>query len=389
MSSQSQGKGNLASGLFKHISRLLKFFTAKVPGDRVLSFPAAQAFGRYDQFFPSDAIAHPAKANSAMIEWIILRYTKEGDVIVDPMAGTFSTCVIAAINNRHGIGVELEDKFYAWGLEAKQRVKQIPTLTGKGRMFVLKGDARELSKVLAKISLVDADAIVFSPPYSESLNKRQAVGGIAERDPNFWKKMGCYSGNEKNIGNLPHGNADAIVTSPPYEESLSPKRHHVITGNGIPKRDPKLAASGQYEVKDEKKNIGCFKANTYLGAMLQVYRECYKVLKPGGVMVLITKNFIRNKKIVRLDIDTIKLCEVAGFIFVERWYLKLEKPSFWRIIYAKKFHYCPRCVRVYRVRKSTSDKPSRTRCPKCGAKLLPALIPFEDILVFRKRGAEE
>lgn len=224
------------------------------------------------------------------------------------------------------------------------------------------------------------DAIITSPSYSDLFSaSRQGKAIRAGTSKIHGEKQLPRSYSEElgreNISALPHGNADAIVTSPPYSEIFS-KGHKSELG------DEK--SQGSSYKSESKANIGNLKEDTYLGAMLQVYRECYKVLKPGGVMVLITKNFIRNKKIVRLDLDTIKLCEAAGFKFAERWYRKLEHPSFWRIIYAKKFHYCPQCVKVYRVRKATSDKPSLTKCPKCQAKLKPALVEFEDILVFRK-----
>ena len=54
-------------------------------------------------------------------------------------------------------------------------------------------------------------------------------------------------------------------------------------------------------------------------------------------MILITKNFIRNKQIVRLDLDTIKLCEQAGFILEDRWYRKMQSYSFWVTLYYKKY----------------------------------------------------
>jgi len=58
-------------------------------------------------------------------------------------------------------------------------------------------------------------------------------------------------------------------------------------------------------------------------------------------MIVVTKNFIRNKKEVRLDEDTIKLCEQAGFGFVERHYRKLPAQSFWRVIYHAKYPDAP------------------------------------------------
>ncbi|GAI13443.1 unnamed protein product, partial [marine sediment metagenome] len=86
----------------------------------------------------------------------------------------------------------------------------------------------------------------------------------------------------------------------------------------------------------QENNIGNLKGDTYLQAMLQVYRSCFAVLRDGGLMILVVKNFIRNKQVVRLDEDTIKLCEQAGFSFLERHYRKLTSQSFWRTIYHQK-----------------------------------------------------
>ena len=83
-------------------------------------------------------------------------------------------------------------------------------------------------------------------------------------------------------------------------------------------------------------------SETYLSAMQAVYKSCYRILKPQGLLILVTKNFIRNKAIVRLDEDTIKLCEQAGFKFLERHYRKLTSQSFWRVIYSQKHPEVPK-----------------------------------------------
>ncbi|KKM71731.1 hypothetical protein LCGC14_1427580, partial [marine sediment metagenome] len=87
--------------------------------------------------------------------------------------------------------------------------------------------------------------------------------------------------------------------------------------------------------------IGGLKSQSYLEAMALVYSQCHKVLKPQGLMILVTKNFIRNQKEIRLDTDTISLCEQAGFRFIERHYRKLPSQSFWRVIYKKKYPLAP------------------------------------------------
>lgn len=54
-------------------------------------------------------------------------------------------------------------------------------------------------------------------------------------------------------------------------------------------------------------------------------------------MVLILKNFIRDKRVVDLVGDTLKLCETLGFELEDHLLFKLPSKSFWRILYAKKY----------------------------------------------------
>lgn len=76
---------------------------------------------------------------------------------------------------------------------------------------------------------------------------------------------------------------------------------------------------------------------TYLQAMFKVYSECWKILKHDGLMILILKNFIRDKKLVPLTEHTIKLCESVGFTLKERLLFKLPTTSFWRTLGKKKW----------------------------------------------------
>ena len=76
-----------------------------------LNFPPSPAFGPYKRFL-EHAIPHPAKANVFLLQYLILNYTKPGETVLDPMAGSGSTCVVAALHNRNAIGVELESKFF-------------------------------------------------------------------------------------------------------------------------------------------------------------------------------------------------------------------------------------------------------------------------------------
>jgi site-specific DNA-methyltransferase (adenine-specific) len=60
---------------------------------------------------------HPTQKPAELYEWLITRYSKEGDTILDPTAGSFSSVFTAERLGRHGIGIEMDDAFYEKALE--------------------------------------------------------------------------------------------------------------------------------------------------------------------------------------------------------------------------------------------------------------------------------
>lgn len=70
--------------------------------------------------------------------------------------------------------------------------------------------------------------------------------------------------------------------------------------------------------------------------MRQVYAECWRVLRPGGTMVLVLKGFTRSGKYIDLPGQTRQLCETLGFQFVETWRRELWALSFWRNLQKRK-----------------------------------------------------
>lgn len=446
-----------------------------------------------------DSMTHPAKMSVMLCRELIQRYTREGELVLDPMAGIGTTLVEAALLGRNAVGVELESKFVRI---SKRNIELLERFGARGRAEIIKGDARMLSELLAG----RVDSIVFSPPYSEGIghdsgdnadgrfkqrlemqrrytrsmasrgnianlphgqvdavitsppfagqsggkgersrtpiNRRypglfeRCIGGnkgalsdhpaqidnlpyrpdaivfsppfsSSEFDcrhgikgplsPNLrgrgaWegrykarlradnigrlnhgqidavitsppfeeynqyrggtqdeqRMMGGsrpspYSKNRKNIGNLGYG-VDTIITSPPYSESMTKRRKGYTTcpqlsktrNMGADSSDENIGNLSHGRINPLHSQVGTEKGETYLSAMLKVYRECFRVLKPGGRMVLVLKDFIRNKKIVRLDLDTKRLCEAVGFRWVETKLFKLPRQSFWRILYSRK-----------------------------------------------------
>lgn len=360
----------------------------------ILEFPSSAGFGKWKRYFPKDAISHPAKINLNLLEYLIREYTNEGDILLDPMAGTFSTVILAMLNNRNGIGIELEKKFYDWGLEAIKNIGREQTLLPKRNGVAICGDARRLSELLNNHKQ-EISQVLFSPPYAESISKHaggkvpykrigissKTARSYSQDDKNIgnlplgqvsevifsppyanqeigkgkrkkrWEKIkdregfkgrkewregtpSHYSDNPNNIGNLKHGEIDGIITSPPYEEGMSSKVHTLNI-----EKQRKLYSEKHWTTQygKSKNQIGNLKKETYLEAMQAVYLECYKVLKIGGKLIVVIKDFIRNFTIIPLHDHTRKLCESVGFKFKEMLAFKLPSKSFWRIMYAKKY----------------------------------------------------
>lgn len=382
-----------------------------IPENKIITF--TQDTKERKKYFKAASFAHPAKMHLSLQIYLIEHYTKPGDTILDPMAGS-GTILFACTLGRNVVCVELEDKFIKMQQDNYKKIRSLGPMLGfqMGEARILQGDARNLNGLLA-------DEIVFSPPYAEAQtgDKRKSInqtikatmngkqrGGSLEKyyqetsasnignlpygsieaaifsppfgetlgtkDKEFWdnhcdkiknwsggtRKIAEYGKTEGQIGNLPY-KADAVITSPPYEgiatgctEEDAKKRKIRLEKAGYDTK--KLLTPGRYKHgnlgivgnynRDNKDNIGNLKSENYLQAMFQVYCECRKVLKDGGLLVLVVKNFIRDKKIIRLDLDTIKLCERAGFKLIDRLYRKLTQQSFWRIIYHQKFPDVPK-----------------------------------------------
>ncbi|MEM3951836.1 MAG: DNA methyltransferase [Nitrososphaerota archaeon] len=367
-----------------------------MPAEELL-FDPTPAFGKYKPLMPEESVTHPAKFNTNLVEFLIKTYTKPGDVVLDCMAGTGVLGVIAALHGRHAIQVEIEPKFFSWMEKARENVEKFNTLITKGRIINICGDARKLSELLTE----KADIAITSPPYSNISKPGNIKIPISKEEFEKLKEKGVHSvyhdvrperkgtlyeyykmipieryGSSDNIDRLPYGNIDVIITSPPYEGSLEGTTRH--TRGGIASRDPALAQTGTYATvlseatkkgvpiyySPSKDNIGNLKSSdeeyemlakrlmkdgkpTYLSEMLKVYGEMWKVLKRGGLAIIVIKPFVRNKKVIDLPYHTFQLLSMVGFSLEKLYKLRLKQQSFWRILYRKKYPEVPQINHEY------------------------------------------
>lgn len=59
---------------------------------------------------------HPTQKPEALLERIIKASSNIGDVILDPFAGSFTTCAVANRLGRNSIGIELNPEYFEIGL---------------------------------------------------------------------------------------------------------------------------------------------------------------------------------------------------------------------------------------------------------------------------------
>ena len=176
-------------------------------------------------------------------------------------------------------------------------------------------------------NLPDKVVGIISPPYPDQ--KRGNKEGTPSYDNYvvFRNRETEINKNPSNIDNLP----DRIVgvVSPPYEKSegqvapykfrdpdkfakisserfkLGLKKGHYASPEAI-----RRSMERSSFIPDSEGQIAQEQGKTYLSAMQEVYEEAAKCC---SVLVTVTKNPTRQGKLRRLDIDTRKLCEGAGY----------------------------------------------------------------------------
>ena len=89
-----------------------QYSSRKVPGN-VWEFPRVRyRMEEYEE--------HPTQKPVALLERIVRASSNPGDLILDPFAGTFTTCFVAKKLGRQSIGIEIEEDYVKIGLRRLQ-----------------------------------------------------------------------------------------------------------------------------------------------------------------------------------------------------------------------------------------------------------------------------
>lgn len=98
---------------------------------------------------------------------ILLRYSKEGDLVLDQFAGGGTTLVEAKLLNRNIIGVDVNDA----ALNRCREKTNFEREGAEGRVFIRRGDARNLHFILDG----SIDLICTHPPYANIIQYSEDI----------------------------------------------------------------------------------------------------------------------------------------------------------------------------------------------------------------------
>ncbi|MGH9076447.1 MAG: TRM11 family SAM-dependent methyltransferase [Acidimicrobiales bacterium] len=251
-------------------------------------WPVGQRSAQYQRAgrYHPDCAAHPGKMLPDLASQIVVEYSQPGSLVVDPMAGTGTTLIEAALAGRRAIGVELEAR---WADLARANADHVLDPDTRKLVEVHQGDATKLAELLGP-DAGRVDLVCTSPPYA------------------------C------DVGNL--------------------KTKHWGTGHN-------LCSVAERNYSGEKANLGHARGAAYEAAMAAIYAACLDVLRPGGILAVVTKNTRRKGRTLDLAGLTVALAEAAGFTYLQhvvalhaavRDDQLVGRPSFWQTLQLRKAH---------------------------------------------------
>lgn len=148
-----------------------------------------------------DVLRHPAKFPETMVEEFIAFFTKRGQVVLDPMAGTGSTLIAAMRQGRHSIGVELNPEY---ATIAQQVVAEEQDALGEPaqglRAEVINGNAACFAEYVRERHLPPVHYVITSPPYWDMLHARGSENQKKRREDEALDVV--YSENPDDLGNV-------------------------------------------------------------------------------------------------------------------------------------------------------------------------------------------
>lgn len=240
------------------------------------------------RLFTRESFEHPAKLHLHFVRHLAYRYLSPGQTVLDPMVGIGSTGYLAMVGYAV-IGLEIEER---WIAHAKRNAARVLAAAGMfaGSIQIFQHDARQPWPV-------QADAVLFSPPYScrFTANAQARVGTLPHRI--------------RALGNGAMGRR--------WQQFLE---------------QPSPGASGaqRFFYGDHPAQIGHLRGDAYWQAMRDVYANAHAALPGGGVMIVVLKDHVRKRQRVPICDQTATFVSRLGFRLIAREARELDQLSLWQ-----------------------------------------------------------
>jgi modification methylase len=210
---------------------------------------------------------------------LVAEYCPPGGLVVDPMCGIGTTLVEAAALGRRAVGIDLEPR---WARLARANLAHALPTDQAALAEVRIGDARRLPEPIEDVT----------------------------------------------------GRVDLVVTSPPYVCEAG-----VIDKPGWRAGQP-LCPRDTLNFSCNPANLGRARAQNWRTGIGEMLAGCAQLLRPGGLLVTVTKNTRRAGRLNDLAAATIQLAEQAGFGYLQHLVALhagvrngglVARPSFWQL----------------------------------------------------------
>ncbi len=238
------------------------------------------------RFFGPEAFWHPAKLHLRLLQFLIDRYSRPGDLLCDPMAGSGSI-LLAALCGRNVIARDLELHWVALMRRSAERIAEQAGLFA-GTMLIEQADAMQPWGLAAR-----PDAVICSPPY----------GCEMSASPHAQKTL------PYRLSHLPHDDRwDRYLNGPNGATTAWLSFHYGTSTN----------------------QIGRWRGKRYWRAMQAVYEQAHEALRSDGLLILILKDHIKDGQRQPMAALTIALCQQLGFHLSDRWQRRVHPLSLWQ-----------------------------------------------------------
>ncbi|HVN15954.1 MAG TPA: DNA methyltransferase [Anaerolineales bacterium] len=142
-------------------------------------------------------LVHPAKFPETMAQEFIEFFTKKGESVLDPMAGTGSTLIAALRAGRNSYGIELNPKYAEIAKQLiTEECNELGEIARNLRSEIIQGDA----SLAVNYHLPTIHYVLTSPPYWDMLHAKGAETQKKRRTADDLDVI--YSENPNDLGNV-------------------------------------------------------------------------------------------------------------------------------------------------------------------------------------------